>query len=126
VLTYKLGGKAVLPPPPDEPAPVVKMKLPDGVPAEQLEFGRMLYNGFCGTCHGLGAVSGGVIPDLRYSGPEIHAIWNSIVLDGAFKSKGMAGFKDWIGPQEAELIRLYVLKRAGEGDVPPEATAKSG
>ncbi len=34
--------------------------------AKAIEIGKSGYNANCARCHGLGAVSGGVAPDLRY------------------------------------------------------------
>jgi len=111
VLTYKLGGKAVLPPP---------AQLPQAVPqppavtasAEDIAAGRTLYNGFCGSCHGLNAISGGVLPDLRYLDARKHAQFKDIVLMGARAAKGMPPFAGTVSETDAERIHQYLIKRA--------------
>ncbi|NMG72403.1 PQQ-dependent dehydrogenase, methanol/ethanol family [Parazoarcus communis] len=111
VLTYKLGGKAVLPPP---------AQLPQAVPqppavtasAEDIAAGRTLYNGFCGSCHGLNAISGGVLPDLRYLDARKHAQFKDIVLMGARAAKGMPPFAGTVSDADAERIHQYLIKRA--------------
>lgn len=111
VLTYKLGGKAVLSPP---------AQLPQAVPqppavtasAEDIAAGRTLYNGFCGSCHGLNAISGGVLPDLRYLDARKHAQFKDIVLMGARAAKGMPPFAGTVSDADAERIHQYLIKRA--------------
>ena len=56
---------------------------PATAPAEKVADGKRLYQTYCMICHGDTAVSGGMVPDLRYSAtlPSADA-WKSIVLDG--------------------------------------------
>ncbi len=68
--------------------------------------------GQCFVCHGDGAISGGMVPDLRYATPETHRIWNEIVLDGAYAPLGMPGFGEKLTEQQATAIQMYVLSRA--------------
>jgi quinohemoprotein ethanol dehydrogenase len=60
-------------------------------------------------------VSGGVLPDLRYSvalgNPEI---WQSIVHDGARQANGMVSFAQRMSKDEVETIRAYVVHRANQ------------
>ena len=64
-------------------------------------------------CHGDTGVSGGVVPDLRYSAtlgaPDA---WKSIVLDGALVNNGMVPFAKILKYDEVETIRAYVIQRA--------------
>ena len=46
----------------------------------------------CSACHGVGAVGGGVLPDLRFLRPEARAGFAEIVLYGALRERGMPGF----------------------------------
>jgi len=110
VLTYKLGGKAQLPPPKNIPAAQPEppaLTGDDKVVAQ----GRDLFNGSCGVCHGLGAVSGGVVPDLRYLTPQKHQIFLGIVY-GARASRGMPSFAGRLKPEEVDAIHQYLIKRA--------------
>ena len=118
LLVFKIGGKVQLPPPPPQ------NKLPLDPPPftgkpEQVAHGQALYGRYCLVCHGDGAISGGINPDLRYSvyitAPEgIRAV----VMDGALMKaehpKGMVSFKSEMGPDDAEDIRQYLIKRANE------------
>jgi quinohemoprotein ethanol dehydrogenase len=110
VVTFKLGGTVALPAPKAAPAalpPLQALTASD----EQLAKGRMLFNGLCANCHGLNAVSGGVVPDLRYLTPELHHQFLGIVA-GARASRGMPGFAEVLDVQTMELIRQYVVKRS--------------
>ncbi len=116
VLTFKLGADGTLPPKPgaaEIPAP----PAPIGTD-EDIRAGLGLYNDYCAACHGVGAVGGGVIPDLRHSTPEVHGLWTEIVLEGMLAANGMASFADWLTPEDLENIRAYVIHRAHEGDIP--------
>ncbi|PKO55697.1 MAG: cytochrome c-550 PedF [Azoarcus sp. PHD] len=71
---------------------------------EAIRIGDSAYNQNCARCHGLGAVSGGIAPDLRYlpEGDEGDEIFMQRIRDGA--SRGgrvyMPPFEG-ILPQEA-------------------------
>ncbi len=113
ILTFKLGGKKSLP-----PVKVAAVDFPEPPPMagdpEQVARGKTLFFTRCFMCHGDGAVSGGVLPDLRRIAPEKHAIWKSIVVDGAFAKLGMPKFQGTLSEADAEDIRQYVIKRAHE------------
>ena len=123
ILTYKLGGNAKLPPPKLAPA---KQPEPPALTASEdaLKQGRDMYNGLCGACHGLNAVSGGVLPDLRYMTGKTHAEFMAIVGGGARIHKGMPSFSNMIPPEAIELIRQYNIKRAH--DLKKELAAMAG
>ena len=110
VLTYKLGGTATLP----AVAPVAaKQPPPPPLTGDEKSVarGRDLYNGHCGVCHGVSAVAGSVLPDLRYLSPEKHQIFAGIVA-GAYAAKGMPSFAGTLSPQQVEDVHQYVIKRA--------------
>ncbi len=111
VLAFKLAGQATLPAQDDEP-----YEIPDPPPmnasVETVASGRSLYHNFCFTCHGDSAISGRVLPDLRYLTPESHAEWPAIVLGGARQSRGMLGFAELLSNEDSEAIRAYVIERA--------------
>jgi quinohemoprotein ethanol dehydrogenase len=110
VLTYKMDGKAQLPPPQNVPAAQPEppaLKGDDKTVAQ----GRDLFNGDCGVCHGLSAISGGVVPDLRYLTPQKHAIFLGIVY-GARANHGMPSFAGRLKPEEVDAIHQYLIKRA--------------
>jgi quinohemoprotein ethanol dehydrogenase len=113
LLTFALGAKQSLPRAPKQniatPAPIDFKAT-----AETIDAGAGLFVQWCAVCHGVGAVSGGVTPDLRYSQPGIYNKFSEIVLDGNFSGVGMPGFKKWITRDEAEAIRAYLLKRRAD------------
>ena len=119
LLTFKLGGSVELPelakaPPPPEPPPL-------SASPETVAQGEKLFHRHCVGCHGIGAVGGGVIADLRYARPEVHEAWNEIVLGGIYRGRGMAPFDKQLTRDGAQAIRAYVIKRAHEGDAPATA-----
>ena len=110
VLVYKIGGSATLPPPKNAPA-APPAPPPLTADANTVNHGRDLFNGNCGVCHGLSAVSGGVVPDLRYLTPEKHDIFPGIVY-GARANRGMPSFAGRLKPEEVDAIHQYLIKRA--------------
>jgi len=121
VLTFKVGGTAQLPP--QDLSAVIPAPPASTAPAEVVAKGEVLYAQYCAVCHGIGAVSGGVLPDLRHAGPVIHQSWKEIVLGGMLKDNGMVSFADVFSDAEADAVHAYVIKRAHEGDVPGTAKA---
>jgi mono/diheme cytochrome c family protein len=57
-------------------------------------------------------MSGGILPDLRYSAAEVFARYKEIVLDGELQANGMASFADQLKPEDVEAIRAYVVQMA--------------
>lgn len=92
---------------------------PDGEHwSRALEVGSSAYNQNCARCHGLGAVSGGLAPDLRVleadsSGDEwyLERYRNGYTQNGITK---MPGFGDLLGQEAAWAIRTYVETRPDE------------
>ena len=111
-----LGSDGFAPAPPAETQRTLQSGVAQFANATTIEQGRQLYVRTCVVCHGTGAVSGGVTPDLRYSPAIADArTWSSIVADGGLADQGMAGFKDNFSPEEIEAIRAYVVDRARAG-----------
>lgn len=112
VVAFKLGGRLALPSadpaPPAMPAPP-----PDEADAATVAAGKAHFHHYCSVCHGDSAVSGGVLPDLRYSAalPNKDA-WQSIVHDGARTATGMVSFQSQLSAADIEAIRAYVIHRA--------------
>ncbi|MGA2844318.1 MAG: cytochrome c [Candidatus Acidiferrales bacterium] len=82
--------------------------------AAAIENGKRLYQRFCSGCHGDVAVSGGVLPDLRYSSALANEQWFEIVLDGLLQPNGMVSFAKELSRRDAESVRAYVISRANE------------
>ncbi len=111
LLTFKLGGSAELPPASEQLRDMPDLTAIDLDP-EVVKLGFGVYERFCAGCHGGGAIGGGVVPDLRYSGfIQEAAAFKSAVLDGLLEAGGMVGFGSEISEEEAEAIRAYLIFR---------------
>ena len=113
IFSFRLGGKADMPETPKRVLPPLYAPDIEADPAT-VERGRDLYGRYCTRCHGVGAHSSGLYPDLRRSAPEIHEVWDAIVLDGIFSNRGMAGFRDALDEDDVAAIHAYVASRARE------------
>lgn len=111
LMVFKLGASQELP-----KVPVLEQPLlADGVEVASSEFveaGRELYNLYCVVCHGGNAISGGLIPDLRYRIAEIEPAWQAIVIEGGLAANGMPAWKEYLTADEADLIKEYVKHEA--------------
>ncbi len=115
VLTFKLGAKAELPPVTWNPAVVFNPPELTASP-ETIELGFVTYQDVCMGCHGLNAVSGLIIPDLRGSAYLWDDKgWEAVVRGGQLKDRGMASFADNINVEQAQAIRSYVIQQAQRG-----------
>ena len=83
-------------------------EIPFQADAAEIARGATLYGDRCYTCHGLGAVSGGQIADLRYATPETFAAIDAIVRQGAYQQLGMPIF-DFFSEADTAAIRAYLL-----------------
>ena len=111
VLAFKLNSKAALPPLPSVP-PRQLNPPPATASSLTVKKGEALYQRFCSNCHGDVAVSGGVLPDLRYSAALGNSSWSEIVLQGSLQSFGMVSFAKELSASDAQAIRAYVIFRA--------------
>ncbi len=110
LVTFSLNGTAELP---AQPAPVVTQPIAldfevDEVQATQgaIEYGR------CASCHGPGAISAGMAPDLRASPILISALeFEQIVRGGSRQANGMPQYAE-ITDAELLSIRHYVRQQA--------------
>ncbi len=90
-----------------------------------VEIGGSGFNQNCARCHGLGAVSGGLAPDLRLLEAEeygdewfIERFRHGYTQDGTTK---MPAFGDILGQKAAWAIRTYVETRPEDGALDPHA-----
>jgi quinohemoprotein ethanol dehydrogenase len=123
VLAFKLGGKASLPPLPPFSQPQLKPPRPTAT-AATVQKGEALFQSYCSTCHGDVAVSGGVLPDLRYSDTLANSAWTDVVLGGSLQSFGMVSFSKELSKEKAEAIRAYVIFRANQSLTNSKTNAK--
>jgi quinohemoprotein ethanol dehydrogenase len=110
LLVFKLGGRVELP-----AAPLAASVFdPPSQSADTatLAHGRQVYGEYCSQCHGIGAVSGGVTPDLRRSAYLKNDTFFDIVLGGLLQDAGMASFAVSIDRKDAEAIRAYLVSQA--------------
>ncbi len=123
ILVFALDGNTELP----AFVPVIRepVVISGDLPAADESRAFALFGRYCAACHGIETLSAGVLPDLRFSpaagNPEL---WKSVVVEGAFESKGMVGFGSRISVDDAELIRRYVGLQARRlvSSVPEVAT----
>jgi quinohemoprotein ethanol dehydrogenase len=113
VLAFKLGGNASLPPLPQIPQPQLKPP-PSTASVATIQKGEAFFQIYCSTCHGDVAVSGGVLPDLRYSGTLGNSTWTDVVLGGSLKPYGMVSFSKELSKENVEATRAYVIFRANQ------------
>ena len=104
---------------------------PDGEYWEAaLEVGSSAYNQNCARCHGLGAVSGGLAPDLRkLEADEIGDEWYLERFRNGYTQNGitkMPGFGELLGQEAAWAIRTYTETRPGEDAMEPHLETLQG
>ena len=88
VLTFKLGGTQQLPEPDWRPT-VAFDPPPQTADAATIKKGHRLFQDTCMGCHGLNAVSGLLVPDLRGSGfLKDQASWDTVVREGRLAQQG--------------------------------------
>ncbi|MBS0580825.1 MAG: PQQ-dependent dehydrogenase, methanol/ethanol family [Proteobacteria bacterium] len=108
IVALKLGGGEVPRPPlvEDEPFPQPPARE---ARAGNVAHGAVLYNRHCGRCHTFGR---GELPDLRRMAAPTHAIFDAIVLQGAYAPRGMGRFDDVLSAQDAHDIHAFLVDQA--------------
>jgi quinohemoprotein ethanol dehydrogenase len=118
ILTFAIGGNAKLEVPPfghqGPPSPAIRVNATQATVHE----GQILYGQFCFICHGVNAVAGSGVPDLRYASAQTHGQFEAIALGGARESRGMPSFKDALKRDQIRAIQAYVLSRAAASAAP--------
>lgn len=111
VNVFRIGGDAQLP---ARELVRLPMEQPPTIRANgaTMARGAGLYSQFCSVCHGIGAVSGGLVPDLRRaSSLRDPSVWAQTV-HGARTANGMPDFSEWVSDGDAEAVRAYVAREA--------------
>lgn len=84
-----------------------------------IEIGDSGYNQNCARCHGLGGVSGGLAPDLRYLEAEEYGDeWYVERFREGYTQNGitkMPAFGELLGQEAAWAIRTYIETRPDDG-----------
>ena len=106
-------------------------RAPDGENwSRAVEVGSSGYNQNCARCHGLGAVSGGLAPDLRYLEAEIDGDeWYLERFQLGATQNGitkMPAFGDLLGQEAAWAIRTYLETRPDDGALDDHIGALQG
>jgi quinohemoprotein ethanol dehydrogenase len=111
ILAFKLdGGPVPLPAKrPQEPFPPPP---PGSASKAEIDHGEVKFVEQCSRCHVFGP---NVTPDLRKLSPELHASFNSIVLDGAFGARGMEKFGDLLSAADVNAIHAYLIEQQRQG-----------
>lgn len=91
----------------------------DDVWQAAIEIGDSGYNQNCARCHGLGGVSGGLAPDLRYLEAEEYGDeWYVERFQTGYTQNGitkMPAFGELLGQKAAWAIRTYLETRPDDG-----------
>ncbi|MGB1141671.1 MAG: c-type cytochrome, partial [Halioglobus sp.] len=115
ILTFRLGAAERLPDVDWRPT-VVFNPPAETFDEATVELGHRTYQDVCMGCHGLNAVSGLTVPDLRGSARLWDSEdWDRVVLEGSLKDRGMASFAGNISARESQAIRAYVIEQARRG-----------
>jgi cytochrome c553 len=114
LLVFALDGGATLPEPMPPLPPIAEPTFEFAVTAAEVEEGEQLFSDYCVGCHGIDAVSGGIIPDLRRTTAQVHEQIVDIVLGGVREGLGMPRFDDSLDEDDVRLIQGYILYRARE------------
>jgi mono/diheme cytochrome c family protein len=124
LFTFAIGANGKLPEVPLRELEIAE-PLPElDVPPGTADAGSALFHRYCLNCHGVLAVTSGVVPDLRYASRETHASFNDIVLGGTRIHKGMASFADLLNAADVRAIHAYVIQRARETKQAESKTSK--
>lgn len=111
VLTFALGGKAVLPPKEMTADSVIDDPTYVAEPQREMR-GYIAYSAYCALCHGMNAVGGGAAPDLRRSSiPVSQEAFHAVVRDGALLNQGMPRYDAFLSEAQTEEIRHYLRSR---------------
>ncbi len=115
VVTFKLGGTGTVP---DHDLVEIERTPQDvrfGDAAMEAE-GLKHFSRNCLVCHGVAAISSGVLPDLRWSPISGDAdAWREVVSDGILAENGMVAFSDVLTADEIESVRAYIVAQAHLG-----------
>jgi quinohemoprotein ethanol dehydrogenase len=108
IIALKLDGSTpVLPPSVIDPPFAAPEKVAST--EAQRRQGELLFYRYCSRCHVFGR---GLVPDLRRMSPQTSALFEEIVLRGAYVPKGMGRFDDVLNADDVKAIRAYITEQA--------------
>ena len=112
LFTFVLDGKAKL-----EPVRGIEKNpltvIEHTATSAEAERGATLFGRRCSMCHGVAAVSGGSIADLRYALAATYDSFDAIVRQGAYQQLGMPKF-DFLSAADVAAVKSYLLSRRKE------------
>lgn len=114
VLVFKRGASGTLPIIETKEQVFPAVTLAAASEAE-VQGGRERFNVYCSVCHGGNAMSGGIVPDLRYRISDLDDAWQSIVYQGTLAANGMAAWKEFLTKAEVDQVKAYVAHEARLG-----------
>lgn len=113
VLVFRLDGTATFAPPPTRAARASAFGAFSPSTSVAVAAGARSYAVFCAGCHGFGAVSGGVTPDLRRSVISARfAAFRAVVKDGALVDAGMPRFGAELSDDDLRNIQAFLADEA--------------
>lgn len=112
VFAFKLDAATPMPAAKPRPGAAVSTAHRPIAPETVDDRGKALYAIHCARCHDSWVCSNGWLPELHHAAPVVHDVWESIVIGGAFKGKGMASFADLLDGDDAGAIPVFVIDRA--------------
>jgi len=108
IVTFKLGGGTV-PLPPEREIQIVP-EPPERVSTlDARARGEEIYLELCAGCHGWMNKSFSLYPDLTALGPEVHEIFDDIVLGGIYSANGMSSFADVLSAEDVDSIHSHLI-----------------
>jgi quinohemoprotein ethanol dehydrogenase len=112
IVAFKLDATGLSLPAP-EPLPPVPQPPQLSADAATVQAGARRYAQYCAGCHGFGAISGHVTPDLRRSSYIQDANAFRLVMEqGLLSERGMPPFGLQISAADAEALRAYIVSEA--------------
>ena len=114
LIAFALDGRARLPasPPPRVPQPLAAPHFE--VDAGLAQEGAREYRGVCSSCHGPGALSSGMAPDLRAAGVVLSAgAFANVLLEGR-NARGMPAYPE-LTARQLTALRHYIRQQAERG-----------
>jgi quinohemoprotein ethanol dehydrogenase len=114
IIAFKLGGVVNVPKPPAREQESMQQPPASTATPETIIAGQRLFSSWCARCHAFGVP--GVTPDLSRlpGGIGAFAVFEAVVLKGAFMSQGMARFDDVLSTQDAMAIHAYLVDQAAQ------------
>jgi quinohemoprotein ethanol dehydrogenase len=117
LVAFALDGTATLPPQPP-PAAATPLKAAFAVDDALANAGAAVY-GRCGACHGPGAVSGGMAPDLRASTVVLETeTFARLLRTGTRANRGMPAYTE-MTDQELTALQHYIRREANRAASKP-------